>query len=152
MGVVYTEQSEYAKEMCRWNAQHTSYGPGKRPYTFAEFPKRLYLAGRKDGAIVILDAQTAKDDHEERNLLSRGFHFGQDVAIAAIEREQLEHGTLAAEREWEIQHGRLSPKAAAEVRAAEAEHGARHLPEMPRKRTRGRPRKPVASASATSPT
>lgn len=148
MAVVFTQESEYAKEMRKWNAHHTAFGAPMRPYVFREFPKRLYKADRKDGKIVIVDAQTAGNEDEERNLQSRGFYLGQDAAIAEIERQQLEHGILAAEREYEIQHGRLSAKATAEVRAAEEEHGARHLPEVPRKR--GRPRKGSTSAPATS--
>lgn len=141
MGVVFTQESNYAKEMVKHEAYPTQFGPPGRPYVFREYPKRLYKADRVDGQIKIVDAQTAHDDHEERNLLSRDFHFGPDKAMQAIEQQQLTHGTLAAEREWQIQHGRVSEKAASEVRAAEAEHGARHLPDVPEtpvRRRRGR--------------
>ena len=147
MAVEFGVESNYAKESRKWEAHHGKFGAPGRPYTFQEYPKRMSKAERVPGkGIQIVDAQTANDIHEERNLQSRGFYMGQDVAIQAIEHEQLEHGTLAAEREYEIQHGRLSEKAAAEVRAAEAEHGATHLPMIPETPIKkcGRPKKAVS--------
>jgi hypothetical protein len=131
MGVVFTKDSLYAVEMRKWEATHTEFGAPGRPYQFREFPKRLYKAERTDRGIQITEAMTAEDADMERNLQSRGFHFGQDAAIAAIEREQTVFGQLAAEREFAIQHGRLSDAAVAEVRTAEAHHGAAHLPDVP---------------------
>lgn len=149
MAMLLGPETAYAKEMAKWEPFPSQWGGAGRPYTFQEFPKRLYKAERNAaGRIVIADAQTARDDHEERNLLSRGFCFGQEGALAAIEKEQQVHGELAAERNFEIKHGRLSEAAAAEVRAAEAEHGARHLPvvaetPIPAHRKRGRKMSPV---------
>jgi hypothetical protein len=140
MGVVFTTDSLYAREMRKWEATHTQFGAPGRPYTFMEYPKRLYKAERTDRGIQITESHDVPDADTERNLLSRGFHFGQDKAIAAIEAEQTTLGALAAEREWQIQHGRLSDAAVREIRAAEAEHGATHLPDVPVKR-RGRPAK-----------
>lgn len=148
MGVVLPPETAYAKEMSKWEAYPSQYGPGKRPYTFQEFPKRLYLAGRPTtNKIEIIDAQTARDEQEERNLLSRGFCVGQDAAIKAIEKQQTEHGIAAAERNFDIKYGRISDKAAAEVRTAESEVSG-HLPEVPRTpiRKRGRPAKQTVSA------
>lgn len=152
MAVVFTQDSEYAKEMRKWNAIHTEFGPPGRPYVFREFPKMLYKAERVDGQIRIVDKQQARDEHEQRNLQSRGFHDGQKEAIEAIEQEQTLHGVLAAEREYQVQHGRLSQGAVAEVRQAEAAHGARHLPDVPETpipahRKRGRPSKAAVSAA-----
>lgn len=132
MPVEWGQNSNYGKEMRRWESTHTQFGPPGRPYVFQEFPKRMYKAARIAGrGIEIVDAQTAEDDLQEANLRSRGFHFMQAAAIDAIRAEQTEHGTLAAEREWEIQHGRLSEHATAEVRAHEQAHGATHLPMIP---------------------
>ena len=147
MGLLLGPETEYAKEMRKWESFPTQYGPPGRTYRFQEFPKRLYRAEHQVGkGIVIADAQTAADEHEERNLLSRGFVFGQDKAIEAAERQQTDYGKLAAEREWEIQHNRLSERAVSEVRAAEADYGTRHLPavpEQPIRRKAGRPKKAV---------
>lgn len=149
MPVEHGSESNYAKEMRRWESHHTKFGPPGRAYTFQEFPKRLYKAEHVSGkGIEIVDAQTAADEQAERNLLSRGFHFGQQAAIDAIRDEQTVHGTLAAERNWEIQHGRLSEKAAAEVAAAEAEHGAKHLPMVPETPIKRRVRRTKAQMAA----
>ena len=121
--------TEYAKEMRKWEAHHSKYGAPGRPFTYQEFPKRLYKSEwGKDG--IVTDGQTAADAHEQRNLESRGFHCSQEDAIEAAKRAQTEHGILAAERTYEIQHGRMSERAAREVRAAEAEAGSVHLPEV----------------------
>lgn len=148
MGVVFAPETQYAKEMRKHEAWPTQFGPGERPYLFREFPKRLYKAERVQGkGIVITEAHTVNDDTEERNLQSRGFYFGQKAAIEAIEKEQLVHGTLAAEREWQIQHGRISDKATAEVRQAEEAHGSTHMPDVPEApiKKRGRPKKETVS-------
>jgi hypothetical protein len=138
------QSTEYAKEMRKWEATHTRFGPPGRPYVFSEFPKRMYKAERVEGkGIQVVDQQRASNPDEERNLLSRGFYEGQGAAFEAIEREQTEHGRLAAEREYAIQHGRLSEKAVEEVRTAEEAHGARHLPDLevtPIRRGPGRPK------------
>jgi hypothetical protein len=138
MPVEYGVKSNYAIEMLKWEGQYGPFGPPGRPYTFHEFPKRMYRAELTARGIEIVEAFTANDAHEQRNFESRGFHFGQDVAMDAVRREHTEHGTLAAEREHAVQHGRHSEAAVREIRAAEAEHGARHLPDVPEKPKRGR--------------
>lgn len=149
MAIVHGPDSNYAKEMRKFEQFPSEWGtaPGN-PYVYREFPKRLYKAARVDGKSVIADAQTAHNDLEERNLLSRGFCFGQDKALEALELEERAAGELAAEREYEIRRGRLSDRAVAEVRAAEADHVGGHMPVVPDTpiRRRGRPAKAVAHA------
>lgn len=140
----------YAEEMRKWEAYPSQYGPAGRPYAFRPFPMMVYRAEHRPGeGMVIADEYIVQDDQELRNMQSRGFHApeydrhgitkpGQLVAFEAIQRQHTEHGKLAAEREYQVQHNRLSPKAIAEVREAEAEHGARHLPDVPEKKKRGR--------------
>ena len=141
MPVVFTQESAYAKEMRRHEAHHSQFGAPGRPYEYREFPKRLYKATRGEKGITF-DGYTVNDEHEQRNLQSRGYSLSQPDAIVALEREHTEHGKLAAERNFEIAHGRISEKAAAEVRAAEAEHGSTHMPVMPEApKKRGRPAK-----------
>lgn len=131
MPVVHAPETAYAKEMRKWEGQHSAYGAPGRPYQFQEFPKRLYRAERTaKGRIEIVEGFTANTPDEERNLQSRGFHFGQDAAIAAWERVERSHAELAAERAYAVTHT-LSARAGAEVAAAEAAHGARHLPDIP---------------------
>lgn len=142
--IVIPLSSEYAKERCRHEAQHTQFGPPGRPFTYQEFPKRLYRAVRDEKGIT-LDGFTVANDDEQARMASRGYCLTQQDALDAEQRQHLEDGKAAANREWEIQHGHHSDKAIAEVRAAEQEHGARHLPSVPetpiKRRTRG-PNKP----------
>lgn len=148
MPVEFGTESNYAKEMRRWESTHTRFGPPGRPYVFQEWPKMFYRAERVPGkGIEIAESRQVNDEQEARNLQSRGFHFGPEAAVQAIQDEQREHGVLAAEREYAIQHGQLSESATAEVRAAEQMHGARHLPDVPEtpiKRRGGRPKKIVS--------
>lgn len=142
--IVIPQNTPYAEEMRKHEAFPTEFGRGERPYVYREFPKRLYKAVRSETqAGLTYEGMTVHDEHEQRNLQSRGFCLSQTDALAALEREQTEHGKLAAERNWEIQHGRISERAGAEVRRAEAEYGARHLPEVPAQpvKRRGRPKK-----------
>lgn len=138
------QSTEYAKEMRKWESQPTKFGPPGRPYTFQEYPKRMYKAASVPGkGIEVTDAHTVQDADDERNLLSRGFARTIADAFREAEAQHTEHGKLAAERNWEIAHGRISEQAAEEVRAAEAEFGARHLPMVPETpiKKRGRPKK-----------
>lgn len=128
--IIIPQGTPYAEEMRKHEAYHTSFGAPGRPYVFQEFPLRLYKA--VSGARgVEFEGFTVNDANEQRNMQSRGYCLSQAEAMEALEREQLEHGKLAAERNWEIAHGRVSEKAAAEVRAAEADYGSRHLPSVP---------------------
>lgn len=131
--IVIPQGTPYAEEMRKHEAVHTQFGPPGRPYVHQEFPKRLYKALRQEAPAVgiIYEGFTVHNDDEQRNMQSRGYALSQSLALEALEAEQTEHGKLAAERNFEIKHGRISERAAAEVRAAEAEYGARHLPAVP---------------------
>ena len=145
MPVEWGQESEYSKEMRKWNAQHSAFGPPGRPYVYQEFPVRMYQVGRNpSGQTVILDQQTADTEVEMRNFQSRNFHPGVAAAFAALEEAEFEQATLAAERNYDERT--MSEQAQAEAQAANAAAGARHLasvPETPivRKRPVGRPKK-----------
>jgi len=153
MPVLHAPESQYAKEMRKWEAHHTQYGPPGRPFVHREFPKMLYLAGRNDkGKIVLIDRQVARDEDEERNLKSRGFVFGPDKAIAACEAAEVEIAKLAAERNF--LERRMSEKAQAEAARVNDAAGARHVPVVPETpipthRKRGRKPKAVAEAATS---
>lgn len=131
MPVEYGSESNYAKEMRRWEAYHGPFGPPGRQFVQQTYPQMMYRAERVDGVIKMVEHHLAGNDDEQRNFESRGFHVGPQAAHDAIARQQTEHGILAAEREFQIQHNRLSEKAVAEVRAAEQAHGSTHLPDVP---------------------
>jgi len=142
------QSTKYAEEMRKWEAHHSRFGAPGRPFVFRDYPKKLYKCERVEGkGIQIVGSYDVENDEQERNLNSRGF-FELQKAHDLVEKEQTEHGILAAEREWQIQHGRLSEKAVAEVRAAEDAHGARHLPDVPETPIRRRGRKPKTTAVA----
>lgn len=144
-----SQTSEYAKERMKHESEPGRYGqkPGN-PYHFREYPKRMDRATRGEKGPQF-EGVTAQNESEEAQFKSLGFHFGREKALTALTRDEQEHATLAAERNFEIHHGKISDGAAREVRAAEAEHGARHLPAVPvaplKKRTRG-PNKPKVMA------
>jgi hypothetical protein len=146
MPVEHGTASRYAQEMRRWNAHHSEFGPPGRPYVFQEFPKLLSRADRVDGVVKIVETRRVGDEDEELKANGLGFRFSQQDALDLIKHEQTVHGTLAAEREYEIRHGRLSEKAVEEVRAVEEAAGAVHVPVIPEgpKRKRGRPRTTAA--------
>jgi len=144
--IVIPRGTPYAEEMRKHEAYPTEFGQGMRPYVYREFPKMLYKAVRAtEGAGIVYEGFTVQNDDEQRNMQSRGYAVSQQDALDDLNREQTEHGKLAAERNFEIKHNRISEKAAAEVRAHEQEHGATHMPVVPhtpvKRRTRG-PNKP----------
>src|SRR5690242_21669714 len=106
--IVIPNNTPYAQEMRKHEAHHTQFGPPGRPYTFKpgdegyEFPRRLYRATRLDKGGVDYEGFTVNNEAEQRNMQSRGYALTQQGALSALEREQAEHGALAAEREWEI--------------------------------------------------
>ncbi len=140
------QSTPYAAEMRKWEASESKFGKGERPYVFQEFPKMVYKADYAVGkGIHVSETHIVNNADEERNLLSRGFYAKQEAAFEAVQREQqTDHGRAAAEREALIQKGRYSENVVREIRAAESDHGTRHLPDVPEtpiKRRRGRPAK-----------
>lgn len=147
MPVVFTPESGYAKEMIKHEAYPTKFGPPQRPYSYREFPKMLFKGARGSKGPEIAERTIVNDEHEQRNMQSRGFYVTQEAAMDALAKEHTEHGKLAAERNYEIAHGRISERAASEVRQAESEHGASHLPVVEEKPIRRRgPNKPKVTA------
>lgn len=139
MGVVLSPESNYSKEMAKWESTHTQYGPPGRTYTFQPYPSRLYKAVRQLDGSRTFEAATAHDEHEQRNLESRGFVVGgQQAALDALAEQEQEVAVLAANRAY---HDRkMSEKAQAEVAEVEASAGARHLAEIPEAPRKGRRR------------
>ena len=138
------QSTEYAKEMARWEAYPSQWGAAGRPHVHREFPKMLYKATQGEGCNITV---IVNNEDEQRREEAKGFAASQERALELLSRDHRDAGTLAAERNFEIAKGRISEKAAAEVRAAEAEHGATHLPEVPIKPVRKRRTKAEMAAS-----
>ncbi len=131
MGLVHVPESAWAKEATKWEAQGSEMGPGLRPYVKRDWPSCVYKAGQlPQGGLEIVDTRQI-DQHEYDRLHANGYRLTPLEALEVLEAQQTEFAKLSAEREWEKKHGRLSPRAIAEVTRAEDEAGAQHLPTIP---------------------
>ena len=144
MPVVHVPESNFSIEMRKWEAHHTVYGPPGRPYAYAPYPTRMYKVARQADGARTFEAETANDEHEQRNLESRGFVVGgQQAALDAFDAQEQAVAVLAANRAYNDRN--MSEKAQAEIAAAEASAGARHLAEIPEKPKRKYTRKVVSA-------
>jgi len=133
----------YAKEICRFEANYTQYGPPGRPHVHRDYPARMYKASRpSSGGAPLFEGQDAGDERERESLERIGFVYGgQGAALAALEAVEFEIAELAANRNFNDRA--MSAKARAEAEAADSrtiQHLA-EIPETPIKRGPGRPRK-----------
>lgn len=144
-GLVHNPNSAWAKEARKWEATYTQFGPAGRPYVFRQYPTWMFLAGAppNGGAITILDMQICATENQRSGFESRGFRMEPLEAIAYYEKQQLEYAKLAAEREYEKRHGKMSARARQEVEDVEEAAGAQHLPTIAARP--GRKRGQVAS-------
>jgi hypothetical protein len=132
MGVIYTEETEYAKERRKFEGQNSMFGPSGRPYAYREYPTCMYFAGIPEGEVGaprIIAMQPDCDEDTANNLASRGWRKKPTEAIEAYHAQKLEEAKLAAEIEHEIHH-KLTEKAVAEVRAHQGDHEG-HMPTVP---------------------
>jgi hypothetical protein len=141
LGILHSQESVYAKERCKWEAQATEFGPGLRPFTYQPYPKMLSRAGRTaKGVPTIVEHQIADSDVQEANLLSRGFRDGEDTALELLHAEDRQHAILAANRA--ASDRTMSPRAHAEAAAID-DTTIEHLPVIPPTPIRPRARKKV---------
>lgn len=149
MGVVHTPDSEYMKELLKWEFDDYRYGEARGlrgPRTYQEFPKMLYKAGRNDrNQIAILSRQSAETPEDERRLQSQGFVFGPEKAIEACEAQEREIATLAANRAY--QERTMSPQAQAEAAAVD-DSTSDHVPVIPETPRKPRGRQPKTLTAA----
>ena len=146
--ILWSPDSDYAKERRKWEAEHSQFGPPGRPFVYAEYPLMLYRAKRRPegGKDPILEHFTVEDEQQERNMQSRGWVRGPDNAIKALELS--EHGLAQAAAERAYQDKRMSERAQAEAAAVD-ETTISHLgsiPETPIHKQgwpKGKPRKQV---------
>lgn len=145
MGVVHSPESNFSKEMARWESGFTQYGPPGRPYQYQAFPTRLYKAVRNADGSRTFEGATANDEHEQRNFESRGFVAGgQQAALDALAAQEQEVAVLAANRNYTDRH--MSEAAQAEAAAVVSAAGARHVAEIPEKPKRAYTRKAPVTA------
>lgn len=159
MAVVYTQESEYKKELDRWNTPKRL--GGFAPDGFEAFPQMLYKAhanpahggktmcGDPMAAVGDPGAETfsrkcqliVRDESERDRALSDGWSLTPNEALEAHETAQQGVARAAAEEAFRVK--RMSDKAEHEFHAAQdAADGFEHVPDpAPPKRKPGRPRK-----------
>lgn len=132
MAVLHSPESNYSREIVKWEAQRSEHGVGLRPYIYREYPTMMYLAGPPSGgigAITIVEEVEVGSENEAEPYRQRGFRAKPLEALDAYEAQQLEFARLAAEQNYDVKN-RLSEKAGAEVIAAQQAHSG-HLPSVP---------------------
>ncbi len=136
--IVYSPAAPESRERTKWEAQTSVYGYGKRPYVKRDYPLMLHLAGRpldehgneKMGLDTILEQEIVEGPGpQEEFLRSRGFRDTPLEALEMFRKQQAEYAALAANLDYQKKNT-LSPRAAAEVEAAQDAHPG-HLPGVP---------------------
>jgi hypothetical protein len=159
MAIIHNPESEYSRELAKWNTEKRH--GGFRPNGHEEFPKMMYQAReRENGKVMCGDplaatgdavgeafsrsCQTVVNDQGEMDeSLKKGWYDTPDLALAGYEDNQKSMADIAAMRHFSDQ--RMSETAQAEAKTAEdATH--RHIPSIPAPRKRGRPRKVTVSS------
>lgn len=133
MAILIDPDCVESKERRKWEAQYTPWGPPARPHVHREYPMMLHLAGRPPsgmGAAIIVETQEVGSEVERELYRSRGFRATPLEALDVWEAQQREFAELAAERNYQVKHGKHSERAQAEIAQAEAV-ATDHLPSMP---------------------
>jgi hypothetical protein len=140
MAMLHNPDSEYAKEMAKWEAHHSPFGPPGRPYDpNVKFPAMCYrIDSVKGGAPEIVERREAQSETELANLRSRGFGNGAGEAMDAYHARHAALAEAAANRAYTDRN--LGDPARREVEAFEAST-MDHVAEVPEKRKPGRPKK-----------
>lgn len=169
-GTVIIPGTPYAKELAKFEQFPSQYTIGTEPgnpYQFREFPKMLYRARHFRGKVacgaqvgrssdysspqeyqqVLADAEAftkdcqviVNDESEQQKALESGCRFTPQEAVDFVLERDKSIATAAAERAYS--DTKMSEAAQREAAEAEEQSDGQHLPEIPEKRKRGRPRK-----------
>lgn len=142
MGVQYPKDSEYAKEVVKWEAESTDFGKPGRPYVRRDFPMTVHKAGRREGVTpAIVETKQVGDEAEQTREQHEGFYTTPLEALEAFHRQDLEIAKLAAERHENER--RMSRQAQAEGHAADEADGA-HVASVPTTPIKPKPAAPAA--------
>ena len=156
MAIIHNPDSEYSREMTKWNTQKRHGGFGANGYE--PFPKMVYQArARENGKIMCGDPlaavgdavgeafarscqQIVQNQEELDKSVKQGWYDTPDLALAGYEDTQKSMADVAAMRHFTDQ--RMSAVAQVEAKMADdATH--EHLPSIPSTpvlRKRGRPK------------
>jgi hypothetical protein len=154
MAIIHNPDSEYSREMTKWNTQKRHGGFGANGYE--PFPAMLYKAfARENGKVMCGDPLaavgdaageafsrkcqvTVQNEEERDNAVRQGWSLGPDLAIAKYEHDLRVIAEVTAQRHFADQGMGESAQAEAKV-ADDATH--EQVPAVPIKRKAGRPRK-----------
>ena len=132
MALLHNPETQFSKESVKWEAHHTAMGPPLRPYVRYEYPMMIHRAGPPPGGlgpIEIVETKEVLVDTWRNFEYGLGFRETPLEALDAYAARQFTRAESAAERNYDVKH-KLSPKAAAEVAAAE-EVATDHLAMVP---------------------
>lgn len=174
-GIVVIQGSNYANEMAKFEQFPNKYGPPGNPYTYRPFPKMVYRAELFKGKVACGAAPadpseyananeffrmneqaerftqkcqlTVKDEQELQRAMENGFRESPAEAVAYLEAKMRSEARASAEREYADRNLSEGARAEAADAVKEAFNEGRHLPVVPEKRRRGRPRKDSAPAA-----
>jgi len=159
MAIIHNPDSEYSREMTKWNTQKRHGGFGANGYE--PFPKMVYQAhARENGKVMCGDplaavgdpvgeafsrsCQRIVQDQDELDIsVKQGWYSTPDLAIVGYEQDQKSMADIAAMRHFADQ--RMSALAQAEATVADASTH-EHVPAVPSTpvlRKRGRPKRIV---------
>ena len=160
MGIAYSPDSAYARELDRWNAPKLE--GGFNANGFEPFPAMLYKAfARENGKVECGDPRTAAGEAQAETFARKcqltvrdqegmdkahkaGWSDTPDAALVRHETDQVAVATATAERHFSDQ--RLSAQARDEAQVADAETH-EQVPDVPVRRKRGRPAKKAVSSA-----
>ena len=156
MSIIHNPDSEFSRELSKWNTQKRHGGFGANGYE--EFPKMMYRARERDNGKVMCgdplaatgeavgeafsrSCQTVVNDSDELDTsIKQGWYDTPDLALAGYENDQKSMADIAAMRHFSDQ--RMSETAKIEAKAADdATH--LHVPSIPAPKKRGRPKRVV---------
>ena len=137
MSIIHNPDSEFSRELSKWNTQKRHGGFGANGYE--EFPKMMYRARERDNGKVMCGDPLAATGDAVGEAFSRWYDT-PDLALAGYENDQKSMADIAAMRHFSDQ--RMSETAKIEAKAADdATH--LHVPSIPAPKKRGRPKRVV---------
>lgn len=153
MGLMWSPESGYVKELQKWELRPTALVPAEvlqalgRPMVpvFHEYPKAMYRAKAATGGPAINGYIEARDASHEAVLTGQGWSSSQEAAIARVHAETQQAAQLDAERQFAER--RMSPKARAEAQRVDDASPA-HVPVIPETPIRKRVKRPYVRKTA----
>lgn len=134
MGMVITPESEYGKELAKWN----------KPYVYERYPAMLYKAIRMDddGQIVVRGTEkinrqcqlVVHNEAEQSKAMEAGWRTNPVEAVEYLKSRDKQISTAAAHRNYEDRNMSEAARAEAEAYEGDSPEHVAEIPEKPKKR------------------